>query len=88
LPYGESITLDKLQQIERAEKLLQGLGFRQVRVRHYQNMARIEVLPYEIDRFFKQDMRTKVAAKLKKLGYQYVTLDLQGYRTGSMNEVL
>ena len=88
LPYGESITLVKLQQIERAEKFLQGLGFRQVRVRHYKNMARIEVLPEEIGRFFKQDLRTKVAAKLKKLGYQYVTLDLQGYRTGSMNEVL
>ena len=88
LPYGESITLDKLQQIERAEKFLQGLGFRQVRVRHYKNMARIEVLPDEIGRFFKQDLRTKVAAKLKKLGYHYVTLDLQGYRTGSMNEVL
>jgi uncharacterized protein len=51
-------------------------------------MARIEVLPEEIGRFFKQDLRTKVASKLKKLGYQYVTLDLQGYRTGSMNEVL
>jgi uncharacterized protein len=88
LPYGESITLDKLQQIERAEKFLQGLGFSQVRVRHYQNMARIEVLPEEIGRFLKQDLRTKVAAKLQKLGYQYVTLDLQGYRTGSMNEVL
>ena len=88
LPYGESITLDKLQQIERAEKFLQGLGFSQVRVRHYQNMARIEVLPEELNRFFKHDLRTKVASKLKKLGYQYVTLDLQGYRTGSMNEVL
>lgn len=86
LPYGDSITLEKLQQIERAENFLQDLGFSQVRVRHYQNMARIEVLPEEIGRFWKQNLHLKVAKKLKKLGYHYVTLDLQGYRSGNMND--
>lgn len=88
LPYGESITVEKLQQIERAENFLKDLGFSQVRVRHCQNTARIEVLPEEMRNFFKQNLHLKVTKKLKKLGYHYVTLDLQGYRSGSMNEVL
>ena len=88
LPYGETITAGKLQQIGRAEDFLRRLGFNQVRVRHHNGIARIEVLPAEMDRFMDRGMQTKVTRKLRSLGYQYVTLDLLGYRTGSMNEVI
>ncbi len=88
IPYGETITVEKLQQIERAEAFLHRLGFTQVRVRHHNNTARIEVLAAETGRFFDEALRTKVVTKLHQLGYHYVTLDLQGYRSGSMNEVL
>ncbi len=88
LPYGETITIEKLKKIEQAEKFLWGLGFKQVRVRHHNNSARIEVLPEEISRLLENKIRARVVSKLKQLGYQYVTLDLQGYRTGSMNETL
>lgn len=88
LPYGETITAGKLKQIGRAEELLRSLGFTQVRVRHHNGIARIEVLPAEMDRFMDRGLQTKVTRKLRSLGYQYVTLDLLGYRTGSMNEVI
>jgi uncharacterized protein len=88
LPYGETITAGKLQQIGRAEDFLRRLGFTQVRVRHHNSMARIEVLPAEMGRFMDRALQAKVTKQLRRLGYQYVTLDLQGYRTGSMNEVI
>jgi uncharacterized protein len=86
LPYGSAITPEKLRQIEHAEEFLFGLGLSQVRVRHHENMARIEVLPEEMPKVLAQ--RDAVAAHLKKLGFRYVTLDLAGYRSGSMNEAL
>ncbi|ADL07167.1 PP-loop domain protein [Thermosediminibacter oceani DSM 16646] len=87
-PYGERITAEKLSRVERAEDLLRELGFIQYRVRSHGDLARIEVSPDEIDRFFDKTLREKVVSGLKGLGFIYVSLDLAGYRTGSMNEGL
>lgn len=87
-PYGQEITHEKLEMVDRAEQYLLDLGFRQVRVRHHGEIARIEVARDERKRFFDEDLLDKVQAKLKEVGFRYVTLDLQGYRTGSMNEGL
>lgn len=84
--YGEEITPEKLSMIDRAEQLLLDLGFRQVRVRMHEQMARIEVLPKEFDRLLQEDVRKRITADFQKWGFTYVTMDLQGYRTGSMNE--
>ena len=86
--YGEMISEEKLGMVERAEQLLIDLGFSQVRVRMHDKMARIEVLPEEIVHLLSADIREKINAELKKYGFSYVTLDLAGYRTGSMNETL
>ena len=86
--YGETITEEKLRMVDKAEELLLSLGFRQVRVRIHGNIARIEVLPQELSRIVQADIRTKIYAEFKALGFSYVTLDLGGYRTGSMNETL
>ena len=87
-PYGEKITEEGLRKIDAAEDFLFGLGFKQVRVRHYGNLARIEILNEEMGRLMDGSLREKVVNQLKKIGYHYVTLDLQGFRSGSMNEVL
>ncbi|WP_213975498.1 ATP-dependent sacrificial sulfur transferase LarE [Tepidanaerobacter acetatoxydans] len=87
-PYGEKITREKLKRVSEAEDLLRGLGFYQFRVRSHEDLARIEVLPEEINRFFEQSFRDKITNEFKKLGFTYITLDLTGYRTGSMNEEL
>jgi uncharacterized protein len=87
-PYGEEITEEGLRMIDEAEDFLFGLGFRQVRVRHYGNLARIEILKEEMARFMDGSLRERVVSHLKGMGYRYITLDLQGFRSGSMNEVL
>ena len=87
-PYNEEITVEKLKQVDRAEKFLWDLGFQQVRVRYHNKIARIEVRPEEMDRILEKKIRHLVVAMMKSLGYNYVTLDLQGYKTGSMNELL
>jgi uncharacterized protein len=87
-PYGEEITPEGLRMVGEAEDFLFGLGFKQVRVRHYGKMARIEVLKEEVGRLLDERLREKVVNQLKEIGYNYVTLDLQGFRSGSMNEVL
>jgi len=87
-PYGDRITLSGLRMVAEAEDHLHGLGFEQVRVRHHNSVARIEVPLKEMGRFFEAELRHQVVARLKLIGYTYVTLDLQGYRSGSMNEVL
>ena len=84
--YGEAITEEKLKMVDRAEQFLLDLGFTQVRVRIHSNIARIEVMPDEMQKI--TDNREIIAAKLKEYGFSYITLDLIGYRTGSMNEVL
>jgi len=87
-PYGQEITLEELKQVSKAEDFLIGLGFKQVRVRHYLDLARIEIHSEEIKKFLDASVREKVVKHLKKMGYKYITLDLQGFRSGSMNEVL
>lgn len=85
--YGEEINEKKLAMVDRAEQALIDLGFRQLRVRiHGGNLARIEVIPSELERLF--SIRDEVTQKLKEAGFAYVTMDLQGYRTGAMNEVI
>ncbi|MGM9662539.1 MAG: ATP-dependent sacrificial sulfur transferase LarE [Oscillospiraceae bacterium] len=87
--YGETISEEKLHMVDRAEQLLLlDLGFHQVRVRIHGQLARIELMPEEFEKLLGQDVRTRVYRTLKELGFTYVTLDLGGYRTGSMNEVL
>jgi pyridinium-3,5-biscarboxylic acid mononucleotide sulfurtransferase len=87
-PYGQKITRDKLQAVDEAEQFLLDLGFRQVRVRHHDNIARIEVSTAERNKFFNTDLMDRIYEKFKQLGFIYTALDLQGYRTGSMNEVI
>ena len=84
IPYHSTITKKRLNKIDKAETYLQKLGFRQVRVRDYENLARIEVEKEDIKKFLRLDLN-KVNSYFKRLGYRYVTLDLAGYRTGSMN---
>ena len=88
IPYGSRVTPEKLKQIESAEVFLHTLGFRQIRVRHHDQIARLETDPREIKKFFEDGNQEKIVAKLKEIGFLYVTLDLQGYRTGSLNEEL
>lgn len=88
-PYGFGITKENLMNVDTAETLMRDLGFRFFRVRHHDDRtARLEIGPQEFEKLFENGTRETIVAELKKLGYVYVTLDLQGYRTGSMNEVL
>jgi len=87
-PYGHSITRAGLQAVDEAEQFLIDSGFEQVRVRHHGDMARIEVSAQERNKFFNADFMDKVYENFRRLGFIYVTLDLKGYRTGSMNEVV
>ena len=87
-PYGQTITKEKLKMVEDAEQFLLDMGFRQVRVRHHGELARIEVDPVERGLFFEADRMDRVYDRLKTIGFIYVSLDLKGYRTGSMNETL
>jgi len=88
IPYGTPLTPETLSRVDAAEQALLDLGFRQVRVRHHGDLARIEVAPAEVDRLLAADVRREVTARLRRLGYRYVSADLQGYRTGSANEAL
>lgn len=85
-PYGMRITRELLRQVDAAEQFLYDLGIRQFRVRHHGELARIELEPAEMSRFLRTDARQQVSAHFKTLGYAHVTLDLQGYRSGSLNE--
>lgn len=86
--YGEEITPAKLKQIEQSEALLRELGFRECRVRHHHNLARIEVPANQIERICQADLRREIDAGLREYGYDYVTIDIRGFRSGSMNEVI
>lgn len=86
--YGETITEEKLGMVDKAEQLLLDMGFHQVRVRIHDKMARIEVTPQEIEKIIKEENRERIVSEFKKYGFTYISLDLQGYRTGSMNETL
>lgn len=86
IPYGTKIDREKIDQLDAAEEFLLKLGFRQFRVRHHGEIARIEVMPDEIIKAV--ECRERICESFRGLGFAYVTLDLQGYRTGSMNETL
>ncbi|MBE3102403.1 MAG: TIGR00268 family protein, partial [Firmicutes bacterium] len=88
IPYGTKITEDLLQKISSAESVLKKLGFRQVRVRHHGNIARIELPTYDMQNILNSKIKNTVIKALKKLGYIYITLDIEGYTTGSMNKTL
>ncbi|MFQ5933638.1 MAG: TIGR00268 family protein, partial [Dehalococcoidia bacterium] len=86
IPYGTSVTVETLRQIEAAEVALREMGFRQLRVRHHQNLARIEVPLKDFPRLL--EVQEEVVHRLREAGYTYVTLDMAGFRSGSLNEVL
>jgi uncharacterized protein len=88
IPYDSAVTVEKLRMIEQAEEVLRTLGFRHCRVRHHGDVARIELPPADGARAFDPDVRAAIVRDLKAIGYRYVSVDLEGYRTGSLNEVL
>ncbi len=88
LPYGTEVTVDRLHQIEQGEAALRALGFRQVRLRHHGDVARVEIDPAEMARALEPEMARRINGAIKPLGFRWVSLDLEGYRTGSLNEVL
>ena len=88
LPYGQEVTPERLWQIEQGEERLRELGFRQMRLRHHGELARIEIDTRELARALDPEMAMAISAAIKPLGFRYVSLDLEGYRMGSLNEVL
>ncbi|MDH4201987.1 MAG: ATP-dependent sacrificial sulfur transferase LarE [Phycisphaerae bacterium] len=86
--YGESITEEKLHQVEQAEAVLRSLGFVEFRVRHHGKIARIEVPTVDIQKVVSESVRQQIVERMKELGFQYISLDLQGFRSGSLNETL
>jgi uncharacterized protein len=88
IPYGQKITPERLIRVEQAEKFLHTLGIEILRVRDHGELARIEVIPEDMPLILEKENAGKIAAWLKKLGFTYVTVDLAGYRSGSMNESL
>jgi pyridinium-3,5-biscarboxylic acid mononucleotide sulfurtransferase len=88
VPYGTPITMDIIDSIGKGEAYLKGLGVKEVRLRHHGDVARIEVAESDIEILLSSANRRKIVSAIKKLGYKYVALDLQGFRSGSLNEVL
>lgn len=88
VPYGTEITQDVLRMIHEAETFLNRFSFAQLRVRHHGNIARIEITREDMTRIFAEHLDERIVARFKEIGYTYVTLDLQGFRSGSLNEVL
>ena len=88
IPYGTMVTVEALTTIAKAEHYLRSKGFKQLRVRHHENIARIEISSDEFLTLTSEPLRTEVPNYFKALGYSYVTLDLEGFRSGSLNEVL
>ena len=88
IEYGRAVTTENLSQVERAEDELHALGFLHVRVRHHGELARVEIARHDLPRALTLDMLDRITAALRPLGFTYITLDTQGYRSGSMNDVL
>ena len=88
IPYGTPVTVEALTRIAKAEEFLHGLGLKQVRVRHHDTIARIEVEPEALPSLLDDQVRRRIAEKFRSIGYSYVTVDLEGFRSGSLNEVL
>ena len=88
IPYGSRVTVEALTRIGKAEEHLRSLGFRQLRVRHHDSVARIEIGPEDFSTLLKDEIRQDITRYFRTIGYAYVTMDLEGFRSGSMNEVL
>jgi uncharacterized protein len=88
IPYDAPVTVEKLEQVRKGEEYLAGIGFGACRLRHHGSLARIEVPPGDIERVTESELRLKIVEQIKSLGFKYVSVDMEGYRTGSMNEVL
>jgi uncharacterized protein len=88
LPYGTEVTPERLRQVELGEEALRSLGFRQVRLRHHGDVARVEIDPSELPKALDAEMAQRISAAIRPLGFRWVSLDLDGYRTGSLNDVL
>src|ERR1044072_5787070 len=88
IAYGTTVTIERLSKVDRGEGILREFGFREFRVRHHDQLVRLEVLQSEMDRVLKKDLLDELAKRFRELGFKYVTLDLEGFRSGSMNEVL
>jgi uncharacterized protein len=88
IEYGRTVTREVLAQIERAEESMRELGFREFRVRHHGELARVEIARTEMPRALSMEMLDAITAEVRKAGFQYVTLDSSGFRSGSMNAIL
>jgi pyridinium-3,5-biscarboxylic acid mononucleotide sulfurtransferase len=88
IPYGSEVTVEKLRMIDRGEQVLRELGFYQTRVRHHGDIARIEIAREELERALHLDVFARLSREFKKIGFKFVSLDLDGYRTGALNELL
>lgn len=88
IAYGTAVTIERLSDVERGEAIMRAMGFREFRVRHHDGLVRLEIASAEIDRALRREVIDELAKRFRELGFQYVTLDLHGYRSGSMNEVL
>lgn len=88
IAYGTAVTIERLSDVERGEAIMRRMGFREFRVRHHDGLVRLEISPAELERALSREVVDELAHRFRELGFQYVTLDLHGYRTGSMNEVL
>ncbi|HEU4434056.1 MAG TPA: ATP-dependent sacrificial sulfur transferase LarE [Pyrinomonadaceae bacterium] len=88
IAYGTTVTIERLQKVDRGEEILREFGFREFRVRHHDTLVRLEISPAEMDRALKKEVIDQLAARFRELGFKYVTLDLHGFRSGSMNEAL
>lgn len=88
IAYGIPVTIERLATIDKGEEILRGMGFREFRVRHHENLVRLEIAPAEMARALKVETAREFGRRFRELGFKYVTLDLEGYRSGAMNEVL
>lgn len=88
IAYGTTVTIERLNKVDRGEEILREFGFREFRVRHHDTLVRLEISAAEMDRVLRKDVIAQLAARFRELGFKYVTLDLQGFRSGSMNEAL
>ena len=88
IAYGTTVTIERLSKVDRGEEILREFGFREFRVRHHDQLVRLEISPAEMDRVLRKDLIDELAKRFREMGFKYVTLDLQGFRSGSMNEVL
>jgi uncharacterized protein len=88
IAYGTPVTIERLQTVESGEEIMRTLGFREFRVRHHDQLVRLEIAPAELERALSRQIVDELARRFRALGFRYVTLDLHGYRSGAMNEIL